>query len=30
MPYRQGRGRALLKFKNPASPAAMRVIDGSF
>jgi hypothetical protein len=29
-PYRHYRCRAWLKIKNPASPAAMRIDDGSF
>jgi hypothetical protein len=30
MRYQHGRSRAWLKVKNPASPAAMRIEDGSF
>jgi bifunctional non-homologous end joining protein LigD len=29
-PYRHGRSRAWLKIKNPSSPAAKRIEDGSF
>jgi hypothetical protein len=28
--YRSGRSKALIKIKNPKSPAATRVIDGTF
>lgn len=30
MPYRHGRCRTWLKIKNPASPAAKRIEDGTF
>jgi len=30
MPYQHGRSRAWLKVKNPASPAAKRIEDGTF
>jgi bifunctional non-homologous end joining protein LigD len=30
MPYEHGRSRAWLKIKNPASPAAKRIEDGTF
>ncbi len=30
VPYRHGRGREWLKVYNPASPAALRVIEGEF
>jgi ATP-dependent DNA ligase len=29
-PYQHGRSRARLKIKNPASPAAKRIEDGTF
>jgi ATP-dependent DNA ligase len=28
LPYRSGRVRSWIKIKNPASPAALRIIEG--
>jgi bifunctional non-homologous end joining protein LigD len=30
MPYRSGRVKSWLKVKNPKSPAALRIEDGTF